>query len=139
MVTEASCQMQPLLMSLFLIAAWQTKAAIPTITKVCMNQGRKLLAPVACFYELIYIYNVCHGRGFRTNPRPVNQSFNINKGLVMLKLANTELILINNGPSNVKLIYGPFGQTNIRLNSAQTSHEVIKCIKANEQIRSYQQ
>ena len=29
--------------------------------------------------------------------------FNINEGLVLLKLANTVLILINTGPSNVKV------------------------------------
>ena len=40
-------------------------------------------------------------------PRPVNsvRLFNINEGLVLLKLANTVLILINTSPSNVNGMY----------------------------------
>ena len=51
-----------------------------------------------------YIYNVCHGRGFHTPQEAKACKFHyvsyINEGLVLLKLADTVLILINTGPSN---------------------------------------
>ena len=40
--------------------------------------------------------------GLYLKPRHVNSVSCINEGLVLLKLANTVLILINTGPSNVK-------------------------------------
>ena len=42
-------------------------------------------------WELFYIYNIY-------------QVFNINEGLVLLKLADMVLIFINTGPSNVNLM-----------------------------------
>ena len=63
---------------------------------------KQLVELVSYVYDWLCIHNICQDL---LSSCKFRQLFSINKGLGLLKLANTVLILINPSPSYVKILF----------------------------------